>query len=193
MAKFQFKETIDSVEVFSARLGANTVAINGTFDDKEVGKAVKLVGESRYDLAAAGDPIEGVIVAMEVASLDGYAFGSVGVRGRKEVTFDGLEATPGTGTVALGAFVVTGTTVAKGTALAAALKVTKATNQPGVAIVSTLAGADTAAAVKTVLDAALVSAADAEKNALHAWRVVSLGSAGTGAVGTTGVIEAVGA
>ena len=55
-------------------------------------------------------------------------------------------------------------------------------------MVSTLAGADTAAAVKTVLDAALVKVADAAANSLYAYRVVSLGSAGTGAVGTTGVI-----
>jgi hypothetical protein len=192
MAKFQFKETITSVDVFSARMGANTVAINGTFDDKEVGKAVKLVGESRYDLCAAGDPIEGFIVAMEVASLDGYAFGSVGVEGRKAVVFDGLQATAGVGVIALGDYVVTGTAVAKGTALTADVKVCKATDQPGVAVVSVVGAADTAAAIKTKVDLALASVAAAQKNGLHAWRVVSLGSAGTGAVGTTGIIEAVG-
>ena len=76
--------------------------------------------------------------------------------GYKEVTFDGLQATPGTGTVAIGDYVVTGTVVAKGTALTGQLKVTKATSQ-------------TPGAYKA--------------------RVVSLGQAGTGAVGTVGTVE----
>lgn len=185
MAKFQFQETITSVDVFSARLGANTVAINGTFDDKEVNKPVKQVGESRYDLCAAGDPIEGFITSMEAASVDGYAFGSVGKAGRKTVTFDGLQATPGTGTLAVGDYVVTGTVVAKGTVLPGAPKVCKATNQPG----ATVTSADN---VVGNINAAIAKVVDAQKNTVFAWRVVSLGSAGTGAVGTTGVIEATG-
>ena len=40
---------------------------------------------------------------------------------------------------------------------------------------STLAGADTAAAVKTVLDAALVTVATAIRNGVYAWRVVFFG------------------
>ena len=84
--------------------------------------------------------------------------GSVKQKSYKQVTFDGLQATPGTGTVAIGDYVVTGTVVAKDTALSGPVKVTKATTQTGM---------------------------------YHAWRVVSLGSAGTGAVGTTGLIERV--
>jgi len=76
------------------------------------------------------------------------------------VTFDGLQATPGTGAVAIGDYVVTGTPVAKDTALTGYPKVCKAT------------------AVGTAI--------------IFKWRVVSLGTAGTGAVGTTGVIEFVG-
>lgn len=174
MAKFQMKELI-LVTALTARLGAGTGAANNV-TDKEVGKPVKLVGDSRYDLCAAGDPIERFIVSMEAATLDGYSIGSVigSVGDRKEVTFDGLQATPGTGTVALGDYVVTGTVVAKDTALTVPAKVCKATQQPGV----------TEAAVVGDVN-------DQLKVAMYAWRVVSLGSAGTGAVGTTGTIERV--
>ena len=189
MAKFTMKPTIP-VNVFSARLGAGTGAANN-LSDKEVGKFVKLIAESRFGLAAAGDPIEGQIMSIESATADGYSMGSVIDEGMLDVVFDGLEATAGTGTVALGDYVVVGTVVAKGTALTAAPKVCKATNQPSTAIVSIVATADTAAAVKVALDAVLVKVADAQVNAMYAWRVVSLGSAGTGAVGTAGVIKRV--
>lgn len=65
----------------------------------------------------------------------------------------------GTGAITVGTYVVVGTVVAKGTALTAALKVRSATDQA------------------------------AAKAAPFKARVVSLGSAGTGAVGTTGLIE----
>lgn len=158
MAKFMMKELIPQ-NAITARLGAGSGSANYV-DDKEVGKAVKLIAESRYGLCAAGDQIEGIILAVETATLDDFSIGSVGNAPgmRKEVTFDGLQATPGTGTVALGDRVVVGTVVAKGTALTGPLKVCKATTQTGMDYV---------------------------------WRVVSLGSAGTGAVGTVGVIERV--
>lgn len=158
MAKFQFQELIGE-EPVTARLGAGTGAGNNV-TDLEIGKFVKLAGDSRYDNVVAGDAIEGFIVAVESATVDGYTIGSVSTEGRKKVVFDGLQATPGTGVVAVGDYVVAGTAVAKGTAVGAGPKVCKATSQtPGV----------------------------------FAWRVVSLGSAGTGAVGTTGVIERVNA
>ena len=160
MAKFMMKETIPTDARHTARLGAGTGAANH-LTDAEVGKAVKLVGESRYDLCAAGDNIEGFITSIEPATVDDYTLGSVQVTGRKEVTFDGLEGTPGTGTIAVGDYVNMGTVVAKGTALTTANKVTKATTQTNVS------------------------------NSPFAWRVVSLGAAGTGAVGTTGIIEKV--
>lgn len=191
MAKFQIVETIHSEKVSTVRLGTNTIANSGGYTDKEVGKAVKLTAESRYALCAAGDPIQGVISSMNAGSFDGFSIGGIVATGLKSVTFDGLQADVGTGVIALGDFVVTGTVVAAGTALTAPLKVTKATVQPGVAIVSTVATADTAAAVKVALDAALALNAAAQKNLAHGWRVVSLGTAGTGAVGTTGVIERV--
>lgn len=173
MAKFQIKETVLSSDVRTVRLGAGTGAANNV-DQKENGKVVKFVGESRYDLCAAGDPIEGFVTSVEVGTYDGYSIGGIASEGFKEVTFDGLQATAGTGTVALGDFVVTGTAVAKGTALSAPVKVCKATIQPG----TTEAGA--------------VGDVNDHINATKfMWRVVSLGSAGTGAVGTTGVIERV--
>jgi hypothetical protein len=175
MAKFLMQELILPGDPITARLGAGTGSANW-IDDKEVGKPVKYVAESRYDLCAAGDPIEGRINAVEAATMDNYSIGSVQQKGRLQVTFDGLQATPGTGTVTVGGFVVTGTVVAKGTALTAGvpMKVTLATQQPGV----TEAGAVT-------------DVNDQLKVALYAWRVVSLGSAGTGAVGTVGVVERV--
>lgn len=158
MAKFKISETIHSEKVKTVRLGTTT----NKYGYNENGKALKLTAESRYELAAAGDPIEGYQQSSnfpEQGTVEGYAIGGMVSTGYKEVTFDGLQATPGTGVVAIGDFVLTGTVVAFGTALAGPLKVTKATSQSG-----------------------------AQALAYKA-RVVSLGSAGTGAVGTVGVVE----
>lgn len=181
MAKFKFTETINPyVPALTARLGSASGSAN-YLDDKEVGKFVKLVGDSQYALAVAGDPIEGYIAATEAAPLDDFSIGSVQVQGRKNVVLDGLQATPGTGAIAIGDYVVVGTVVAKGTALTADVKVCKATDQPGVAVVL----ADNLVAT---INAGLVKVAAAEKNAIYAWRLVS--ASGT-AVGSTGVIERV--
>ena len=144
--------------VKTARLGGTPIVgnVNG-LTDKEVGKFCKLVAESRFDNCVVGDQIEGRITGIETAPQDGITIGSVMDEGRFQVTFDGLQATPGTGSVAIGDFVVCGTPIAKGTALTVPARVCKAT-----------------AAGNTLL---------------HRWRVVSLGAAGTGAVGTTGCIE----
>lgn len=183
MAKFLIKPTIPVDGTFTARLGAGTGSSNW-IDDKEVNKLVKLGAESRYVLCAAGDKIEAQIVAVESATLDNYSIGTVQDRGRLDVTCDGLEATAGTGTIAVGDYVVCGTVVAKGTALSAGPKVCKATNQPG----ATVTTADNVAAT---INAAIAKVVDAGMNTLYAWRVKSLGSAGTGAVGTAAVIERV--
>jgi hypothetical protein len=158
MAKFMMTELIPT-NAFTARLGAGSGPGN-YLGDKEVGKIFKLVDESRYDLAATGDPIEGVLLSVEAATLDDFSIGSIGNAPgmRKQVTFDGLQATPGTGTLIVGDRVVTGTVLAKDTALTEPVRVCKATTQSGQE---------------------------------YAWRVVSLGSASTGAVGTVGVIERV--
>jgi hypothetical protein len=163
MAKFQFKETVINSydEAFTARFGAGTGAANNV-TSLEVGKFAKLTGDSLYNLTAAGDPIEAVVLSVESFTQDAYSIVSLIDEGLKEVTFDGLQATPGTGTVAIGDYVVTGTVVAKGTALTSGVpaKVTKATTQTG---------------------------------QYFAWRVESLGTAGTGAVGTVGIIRRINA
>lgn len=158
MAKFLISETIHSEKVETVR-GGTTSTKHG---NAENGKAVKLAGLDNYVLCAAGDRIEAVQLSSNLASqgtVDGYAIVGVVSTGYKAVTFDGLQATPGTGVIAAGDYVVVGTVVAAGTALTGPLKVTKATDQ-----------AAAAAAAYTA-------------------RVVSLGTAGTGAVGTTGVIK----
>lgn len=130
MAKFKMGVLVDTA-VVTARLGAGTGSANYV-DDKEIGKLVKLVGDSQYNLCAAGDQIEGQIAAVETYTADDYSIGSVQPEGRMRVTLDGLQATPGTGAIALGDYVVCGTVVAKGTSLAGAYpKVCKATTQTG--------------------------------------------------------------
>ena len=129
MAKFQMKELIGT-EPITARLGVGSGSANYV-TDVEIGKSVKLAGDSQYNLCAAGDQIEGFITAVETYTADDFSIGSVQFEGRKRVTLDGLQATPGTGTCAVGDYVVAGTAVAKGTALTVPPKVCKATTQTG--------------------------------------------------------------
>lgn len=131
MAKFQMGPIISERAPDTARLGAGTGAGNN-WTDADNSKLVKLVADSRYDLCAAGDQIEAAVVAIESATLDGYTVGSVTKGGSLSVTLDGIQATPGTGTVAVGDFVVAGTIAVKGTAVGAfGPKVCKATTQTG--------------------------------------------------------------
>jgi hypothetical protein len=160
--------TVPDVAAKAVRLGAGNTT-NDNLSELDVGKIVKLTGESQYDLAVAGDQIEGIIFATELATQNGWSVGSVYDAGRAYVVFDGLQATPGTGTVAIGDYVVAGTITAKGTALTTYPKVCKAT-------------ALSFATTPTVNF-------PAGSNLNYKWRVVSLGSVGTGAVGTVGVIE----
>lgn len=149
--------TLPLAKTTAVRLGAGNTA-NDRFSDVDEGKSVKLVAESRYNLTAAGDQLEAFIVGIESATSNGFSVGSIVESGKVFVTADGLQATPGTGAIAVGDYVVAGTVTAKGTALAAYTKVCKATSQTYGA---------------------------------YAWRVVSLGTVGTGAVGTTIVISKV--
>jgi len=128
MAKFKMQESMKD-EVDTARLGSAS-GIANYLTDVEIGKAVKLVGDSQYNLCAAGDQIEAFIVAVENAPLDDFSIGSIFSEGRKRVMLDGLQATPGTGVIAVGDYVVCGTAVAKGTAVGVQ-KVCKATTQTG--------------------------------------------------------------
>ena len=140
----------------TVRFGAGN-ALTDQVTTAEVGKIAKLVGESRYNLAAVGDEIEAVVAAVELAPQNGYSIVSItdDAKDKMQVTFDGLQGTPGTGVLAIGDIVVAGSIVAKGTTLTVPVKVCKATTPA---------------------------------NVVQKWRVVSLGTVGTGAVGTTGVI-----
>ncbi len=153
------------------RLGAGTGSSNN-LSYADTGKLVKLSAESAYDLCAAGDPIEAQITSIDLATSGGWTIGGVVRDDIILATADGLQATAGTGTIAVGDYVVAGTITAKGTALTAYPKVCKATYQPG----GTLAD--------------LAAATAALRASLHSWRVVSLGT-GAGAVGTTIAIEPV--
>lgn len=167
-------------DVMVVRLGASRTVggvpgTGGSMTFLEESKFVKLVGESQYDLCASGDVIEGQIVSVEAATSDGWTIG--GIKENKEIyaTANGLQATEGTGNLAVGDYVVAGTQDAKGVAMTTAYpKVLKATQQLG------------------ATPADLAGAAAQMKLSAHAWRVVSLGQAGTGAPGTTIVITRVG-
>lgn len=114
--------------VIPVRLGAGNAEAD-RFTVKEEGKLIKLVGESRYDLCAVGDEIHGRIYGVEQATSGGFSIGGRVKDGAMMVTADGLQGTPGTGTIAVGDRVVAGTPVPKGTALTTYPKVCKATSQ----------------------------------------------------------------
>ena len=133
MAKFQMKETLDQLaRIVTARVADGTGTAN-QLNDVDVGKFVKLVGDSQYGLCAVGNDIEGVLeTANEMGTQDGFNIGSVRYNGRVTVTLDGLQGTPGTGTIAVGDVVVAGTVVARGTAIVGYPKVCKATTPANV-------------------------------------------------------------
>ena len=161
MAKFLISPTTGSFpqNIIAARLGAG--ASNTRFTDVDVGKGVKLVGDSRYGLLSAADPIEGICTSVETGVYDTYVIGGVQTKGYVNATAYGLQATPGTGVIAVGEYVYAAAPAAVQVAetLSTTIRVVSATTQ------ATAAGLPFKA------------------------RVVSLGPVGTGAVGTAIVIE----
>lgn len=157
MAKFKFTELVPQDSVISAKLGVDA---NSKLTDADVGKAVKLIAADTYGLCAVNDEIEGFLVAVDSATADGLSFGSVQISGRKSVVLDGA--------VTIGALVLTGTPIARNTALTVdvAVKTGTAASQSG-----TTPFAFTQRTPNT-----------------HLWRLVS----GTGLNGAVGVIERVG-
>lgn len=127
MAKFQMKETVDQLaRIVTARVADGTGPAN-QLNDVDVGKFVKLVGDSQYGLCAVGNDIEGVLeTANEMGTQDGFNIGSVRYNGRVTVTLDGAQA-DGTGNIAIGDIVVAGAPAARGTAVGGYPKVRKAT------------------------------------------------------------------
>ena len=159
MPKFLITPTTQNQITVTARLGGNAVGTRA--NDNDVGKGVKLVGDSNYGLLSAADAIEGVITSVETGVYDGYSLGGVQSKGYIDATAYGLQATPGTGAITVGQYVLAAAPAAiqvKET-LSTTLRVVSATNQ--------------------------ATAATAAFKA----RVVSLGPVGTGAVGTAIVIE----
>ena len=125
--------TVPMGTVQTVRLGAGNTA-GDRLSDVDEGKFATLVGESRYNLAAVGNEIEGVITSVEPATSGGFSVGGV-LRGRTGdmlwVTFDGTEAA-GTGVLAIGDVCVAGTPIAKGTAQTVYPRVRKATTPANV-------------------------------------------------------------
>lgn len=159
MAKFLITPTTQNQITVTARLGGNAAGTRA--NDNDVGKGVKLVGDSNYGLLAAADAIEGVITSVETGVYDGYSLGGVQTKGYLNATAYGLQATPGTGAITVGQYVLAAAPAAIQVAetLSTTMRVVSATNQ--------------------------ATAATAAFKA----RVVSLGPVGTGAVGTAIVIE----
>lgn len=129
MAKFQMGIVLNLDENETARVSDGASAVVSTQLTKlDKGKFGKLIGDSQYGLCAFGDQIEALFVTCDdVAPADGFNLGSVQDDGRIKVTLDGLQGTPGTGTVAVGDYLVCGTVVARGTALSGPPKACKAT------------------------------------------------------------------
>lgn len=158
MPKFFIDPTIHSEKIISARLGGNAPGTRAT--DNDVGKFVKLIGESNYGLVSSADPIEGIITSVETGVYDLFVTGGVVRSGIFAATANGLQATPGVGVIAVGEYVYA--------TAPNAIQVADATTPRKVVSATTQATA-----------AALPRKA----------RVLSLGSAGTGAVGTTIMVE----
>ena len=159
MAKFLITPTTQNQITVTARLGGNAAGTRA--NDNDVGKGVKLVGDSNYGLLSAADAIEGVITSVETGVYDGYSLGGVQTKGYLNATAYGLQATPGVGAITVGQYVLAAAPAAIQTAetLSTTMRVVSATNQ--------------------------ATAATAAFKA----RVVSLGPVGTVAVGTAIVIE----
>lgn len=116
MAKFAFSESFSIEDIITAKvsaLAADTAGLAaGRLTDADVGKAMKLGATDRYVLAVEGDEIEGYLVSVEPATVDGFSFGSIVLEGNKTVTFQGAG-------IGIGSLVVVGTPTAKNVALTA--------------------------------------------------------------------------
>lgn len=110
MSTFVFNPKVNDpfANITEAALGA---AADEGWGDEEVGKCVKLGTSNNYELAADGNEIEGVLVAIEPNTVNqGWSFGSVQRDRRFNAVLDAGE----TG-VTVGALVVAGAQAAVGT------------------------------------------------------------------------------
>ena len=120
--KFRFEETIHSHDIYTARLGGKT---DGTRLTKlDIGKALKLSGDSAFVLAGAGDPIEAFVTSVETDQglMDGYHIGGTCSVGMKNATVVGA-------VVAIGDYVTAAAQGNVNTKLAGPMPVTKAADQ----------------------------------------------------------------
>lgn len=120
MPKFIVEPTIHMEKVETYRVGTEAAPLT----DKDVYKAVKLSGESGYDLCAAGDPIEGILTSTNIGTQDGFKIGGVVSTGYFSATVVG-------GALAIGDYVVAAAQPAKGTVLPANTPVQKAVDPEG--------------------------------------------------------------
>lgn len=157
MAKFRITPTIHSEKIRTVRVGGNASGTRA--NDNDIGKPVKLVGESNYGLCSTADAIEGVITSVETGVYDGFHLGGIVCQGYVNAVANGAQASPGTGALTIGQYVLATAPDAIQVASTTPLKVVSATDQA------------------------------AAKTAPFRARIVSLGDAGSGAVGTTVVIE----
>src|SRR5210317_538462 len=103
MTDFVFTPLVNSphADVISAGLGDNT----NEFGSVDIGQAVKLGAAQNYVQVAAGDDIEGVVVAVDGNTVnDGYSFGSV----QRDKRFRAQVGSDEVGQVAIGAEIVAG-------------------------------------------------------------------------------------
>lgn len=130
MPKFQQKVVISPyTSNKTARVSDGTTGVTASFLGRlDQGKFVKLIADSQYGLCAQGNEIEGVLdTADDLPNSDGFAMGGIKDRGQFIATFDGLQATAGSGTIAVGDYVVCGSVTPRGTVLPGPPKVCKAT------------------------------------------------------------------
>lgn len=86
MAKFQVRPTVGAVAE-TYRMGTKEAPLV----DADRGKAVKLAGESRVDLAGSGDQIFGFVSSIESGTQDGFKIGGVLTHDYAEVDTGALE------------------------------------------------------------------------------------------------------
>lgn len=89
MAKFSYGEHLTTAEaVVSAKLGTSEAKLT----DADVGKPVKLTGDSTYGLCSDGDAVEGFVRSVEPFTVEGTSFGGVQISQFKTVTVYGAIA-----------------------------------------------------------------------------------------------------
>lgn len=121
--KFAIVPTTFSEKVLTTRIGTAAAPLT----QADIGKAVKLIGDSQYDLCSATDPIEGYLQSSNLESqgtVDGFAIGGVVRTGMKTAVVVGA-------TVVAGDYVKAAAQPAKGTKLTYLNQATPVTKDAG--------------------------------------------------------------